>query len=192
MTNQDIGSRSVVSKRNDQTIKFQPITATKATIRLYVLTIEKVGLSHESKVAFKRSLSPRPNTVHMSACHIVIWQLWPYMWHSYDMTLRQFSYLSSSFLFDKRHRPCHWIFSKFLFFLFSVLLSQRIGKRNKDILWNSRLTSNFIFTQVLQNLQKQIIDRMILPTFPFRILAIKKFYIEKYFKSIHFIREGIR
>ena len=52
------------------------------------------------------------------------------------------------------------------------------------------LKLNFIFAQVLQNLQKQIIDRMILSTFPFRILAIKKFYIEKYFKSIHFIGKG--
>ena len=53
------------------------------------------------------------------------------------------------------------------------------------------LKLNFILTQVLQNLQKQIIDRMILSTFSFRILAIENIFIQKYFKPTHFIIEGI-
>ena len=53
------------------------------------------------------------------------------------------------------------------------------------------LKLNFILTQVLQNLQKQIIYRMILSTFSFRILAIENIFIHKYFKPTHFIIKGI-
>ena len=87
----------------------------------------------------------------------------------YDHTLR--------FLDSKQMPPQKYVKFDFnwSYFLYGVRSVKGLEKGIRYFLkFTINLKLNFIFTQVLQNLQKQIIDRMILSTFSFRILAIKK------------------